>query len=107
MLPPIVDRITNRAADQEQSTQETQPPPPGDNGGPTLWQKMLEAAATSFASIFVVGVGFALTAYAYHKGYKYFVLKKMTNAFEPGDPVLELAAMGRKVPHDSPEAAAY
>ncbi|KAK1753042.1 hypothetical protein QBC47DRAFT_304132 [Echria macrotheca] len=68
---------------------------------------MLEAAATSFASIFVVGVGFALTAYVYHKGYKYFVLKKMTNAFEPGDPVLELAAMGRKVPHDSPDAAAY
>ncbi|KAK4447757.1 hypothetical protein QBC34DRAFT_408816 [Podospora aff. communis PSN243] len=69
--------------------------------------KMVEAAATSFASIAVLGAGFALTAYLYHKGYKYFVLKKMTNAFAPGDPVLELAAMGRQVPHDSPDAAAY
>jgi len=68
---------------------------------------MVEAAATSFASIAILGAGFALTAYLYHKGYKYFVLKKMMNAFEPGDPVLELAAMGRQVPHDSPEAAAY
>ena len=72
-----------------------------------MWQRMLEAAATSFASIFVLGAGFAFTAYAYHKGYKYFVLKKMTGAFEPGDPVLELAALGRQVPHDSPEAASY
>lgn len=30
--------------------------------------------------------------------YKYLVLKKMTKAFEPGDPVLELAALGRGVP---------
>lgn len=68
---------------------------------------MVESAATSFASIVVLGAGFALCAYGYHRAYKYFVLKKMTNAFAPGDPVLELAAMGRKVPHDSPEAAEY
>jgi len=93
--------------DVEQPSQEAPPPPPNQDGNPSLLAKMIEAAATSFASIFVLGAGFALTAYAYHKGYKYIVLKKMCNAFEPGDPVLELAAMGRKVPHDSPEAAAY
>ncbi|KAF5137200.1 hypothetical protein E5D57_000976 [Metarhizium anisopliae] len=30
------------------------------------------------------------------------VLKKMTRAFEPGDPVLELAAVGKDVPHSHP-----
>lgn len=85
----------------------SQEAPPQDPGPASLWQKMIEAAATSFASIAVLGAGFALTAYIYHKGYKYFVLKKMTNAFAPGDPVLELAAMGRQVPHDTPDAAAY
>ena len=30
--------------------------------------------------------------------YKYLVLKKMTNAFKPGDPVLELAALGQGTP---------
>ncbi|KAJ9145355.1 ATPase prokaryote [Pleurostoma richardsiae] len=58
---------------------------------------MVEAAATSFASIFVLGVGFALAGYGYHKFYKHLVLKKMGNAFEPGDPVLELAALGKGV----------
>lgn len=30
--------------------------------------------------------------------YKYLVLKKMTKAFEPGDPVLEIAALGKGTP---------
>ena len=30
--------------------------------------------------------------------YKYLVLKKMTRAFKPGDPVLELAALGKGIP---------
>ena len=59
---------------------------------------MVEAAATSFASILILGAGFALAGYAYHKSYKYFVLQKMSKAFEPGDPVLVLAAMGKDVP---------
>ncbi|KAK0725470.1 hypothetical protein B0H67DRAFT_480009 [Lasiosphaeris hirsuta] len=59
---------------------------------------MLEAAATSFASIIVLGAGFGIAAYSYHKSYKHLVLKKMANAFEPGDPVLELAAAGRGLP---------
>jgi hypothetical protein len=58
---------------------------------------MLEAAATSFASIIVLGIGFGLAGYAYHRAYKYFVLKKMANAFEPGDPVLDLAALSKRL----------
>lgn len=58
---------------------------------------MLESAATSFASVLVLAVGFASAAYAYHKLYKIGQLKKMANAFEPGDPVLDLAAMGKGI----------
>jgi hypothetical protein len=60
---------------------------------------MVESAATSFASIVVLGVGFALAGYVYHKSYKRLVLKKMANAFEPGDPVLELASIGKGLPY--------
>lgn len=60
-----------------------------------LVHRMTEAAATSFASILVLALGFALAGYAYHKSYKSIVLKKMANAFAPGDPVLDLAAMGK------------
>lgn len=54
---------------------------------PTLF-KMLEAAATTFASLAVLG----LAGYGYHKYYKRIVLKKIHKAFAPGDPVLEIAA---------------
>ncbi|KAI1966816.1 hypothetical protein LOZ58_000305 [Ophidiomyces ophidiicola] len=49
--------------------------------------RMFESAATTFASIAVLG----LAGYSYHKYYKYLVLEKMDNAFNPGDPVLEVA----------------
>ena len=39
-----------------------------------------------------------LAGYGYHRYYKYLVLQKMENAFKPGDPVLELAAMGKDLP---------
>ena len=65
----------------------------------SLGQKMLEAAATAFASIVVLGAGFALGGYAYHKFYKWVVLHKIEGAFKPGDPVLELAAMGKEIPN--------
>ncbi|GKT90320.1 ATPase prokaryote [Colletotrichum tofieldiae] len=65
---------------------------------------MLESAATSFASILVLAAGFAIAGYAYHKTYKRIVLKKMTRAFTPGDPVLELAAIGKEVPQNPAEA---
>ncbi|EON98893.1 hypothetical protein UCRPA7_5599 [Phaeoacremonium minimum UCRPA7] len=58
---------------------------------------MLEAAATSLASILVLAIGFGSAGYLYHKFYKHLVLKKMANAFEPGDPVLELAAFGKGI----------
>ncbi|KAH8708574.1 hypothetical protein GQ44DRAFT_830752 [Phaeosphaeriaceae sp. PMI808] len=58
----------------------------------TAW-KMFEAAATTGASIFILGcVGIGYTKY-----YKWNVLEKMENAFREGDPVLELAATGKEV----------
>ncbi|CZR57671.1 uncharacterized protein PAC_07560 [Phialocephala subalpina] len=65
---------------------------------PTLGSKMLESAATAFASILVLGTGFGLGGYFYHKFYKWLVLHKMEGAFEPGDPVLELASIGKQMP---------
>ena len=53
--------------------------------------KMFESAATTFASIAVLG----LAGYSYHRYYKHLVLQKIENAFKPGDPVLELAALGK------------
>lgn len=69
----------------------------GNGGEPSLGYKMLESAATSFASVLVLAVGFATAAYAYHRLYKVMQLRKMANAFEPGDPVLDLAAMGKGI----------
>ncbi|KAK7413188.1 hypothetical protein QQX98_007912 [Neonectria punicea] len=71
---------------------------PNYSSEPSLLHKMGESAATTFASILVLGLGFAAAGYLYHKSYKMLVLKKMTRAFEPGDPVLELAAIGKEVP---------
>ncbi|KAF9741931.1 hypothetical protein PMIN03_012598 [Paraphaeosphaeria minitans] len=72
----------------------------GDDGG--KWHKykgtafkMFEAAATTGASILVLGI----VGYSYTRYYKYNVLSKMENAFTPGDPVLELAAVGKEVPN--------
>ncbi|KAI1773115.1 hypothetical protein F4818DRAFT_443478 [Hypoxylon cercidicola] len=59
---------------------------------------MGEAAATTLASVLVLGIGFAGAGYAYHKSYKHLQLKKIENAFEPGDPVLVLAAVAKDVP---------
>ncbi|KAI5922999.1 hypothetical protein F4810DRAFT_701438 [Camillea tinctor] len=59
---------------------------------------MGEAAATTLASVVVLGTGFAMAGYVYHKSYKHLQLKKIQNAFEPGDPVLELAAFAKEVP---------
>ncbi|PSR79336.1 hypothetical protein BD289DRAFT_375599 [Coniella lustricola] len=68
---------------------------PRSSEEPSLGRKMLESAATSLASVLVLAVGFASAAYAYHRLYKILQLKKMANAFEPGDPVLDLAALGK------------
>ena len=58
---------------------------------------MLDASITAFASILVLGAGFALGGYAYHKFYKWLVIHKIEGAFKPGDPVLELAAIGKQM----------
>ncbi|KAL4924337.1 ATP-binding protein [Aspergillus undulatus] len=49
----------------------------------------MESAATTFASIAVLGIA----GFSYHKYYKYLILQKMENAFEPGDPALEVAGV--------------
>ena len=56
--------------------------------------RMFEAAATTAASIAVLGVA----GYAYHRYYKTLTLKKIQRAFEPGDPALELAALDKTSP---------
>ncbi|KAL3419734.1 hypothetical protein PVAG01_08232 [Phlyctema vagabunda] len=63
--------------------------------------KMLDGAATALASIVVVGTGFAAGGYMYHRFYKWLVIHKMEKAFQPGDPVLDLAAMGKQIPVNS------
>ncbi|KAI1325571.1 hypothetical protein F5Y16DRAFT_377640, partial [Xylariaceae sp. FL0255] len=65
---------------------------------PSVFVKMAESAAATFASVLVLAGGFAAAGYIYHKSYKHMQLKKIENAFEPGDPVLTLAAIGKEVP---------
>ncbi|KAI4222721.1 MAG: hypothetical protein LQ349_007583 [Xanthoria aureola] len=64
-----------------------------ESHGESTWRptllKMFESAATTMVSLIVLG----LAGYGYHKYYKYLVLQKVENAFKPGDPVLELAAL--------------
>lgn len=38
----------------------------------------------------------SLAGYGYHRYYKHLVLQKIENAFKPGDPALELAALSSK-----------
>lgn len=49
---------------------------------------MFESASTTFASLAVLGAA----GYGYHLYYKALVLRKISLAFDPGDPVLDLAA---------------
>ncbi|EFQ98104.1 hypothetical protein MGYG_01142 [Nannizzia gypsea CBS 118893] len=67
-----------------------------DNSLKATIMRMFESSATTFASIAVLGAA----GFSYHKYYKHLVLKKMDNAFEPGDPMLELA--GVKDPKQDP-----
>ncbi|KAL9091055.1 MAG: hypothetical protein Q9165_004982 [Trypethelium subeluteriae] len=54
---------------------------------------MFESALTTFASITILGA----VGYSYTRYYKWNVLRKMENAFTPGDPVLDLAARGKEM----------
>ncbi|KUI72040.1 hypothetical protein VM1G_07572 [Cytospora mali] len=87
--------------DTKQSSNESQSRNRSYDGEPSLRYKMLESAATSFASVLVLAIGFASAAYAYHKFYKKIQLTKMANAFAPGDPVLVLAAKGKGISHST------
>jgi hypothetical protein len=42
----------------------------------------------------------SLAGYSYHRYYKYLILDQINNAFEPGDPVLEVAGVtpGKEAP---------
>ncbi|ESZ97838.1 hypothetical protein SBOR_1783 [Sclerotinia borealis F-4128] len=75
------------------------------DGSLNLRAKMLEAAVTAFASLVVLGTGFGLGGYLYHRFYKWMVIHKMEIAFKPGDPVLDLAATTKQVPKKRTEAA--
>ena len=46
---------------------------------------------------------YRMAGYGYHRYYKYLILKKMKKAFDPGDPVLELAASGSEATTTIPE----
>ncbi|KAK8038056.1 hypothetical protein PG994_014823 [Apiospora phragmitis] len=87
---------SRRAQQQHQQQQQSQgnrhEQSRAQDAGPTLRAKMVESAMTTLGSVLVLGGGFALAAYVYHKSYKHLQLRKMANAFQPGDPVLELAA---------------
>ncbi|GAP90889.1 hypothetical protein SAMD00023353_5500740 [Rosellinia necatrix] len=73
-------------------------PPRHEDPPQSLLSRAVESATTTLASVLVLGLGFAGAGYAYHKAYKHVQLKKIENAFEPGDPVLELAAFGKEIP---------
>ncbi|KAI9785188.1 MAG: hypothetical protein M1839_000826 [Geoglossum umbratile] len=84
----------------------------GQSGGgwsSTLF-KMFESAATTFSSLVILGYetplwgcvqgltpsGISrLAGYGYHKYYKHLVLQKIEDAFKAGDPILDLATVGR------------
>ncbi|RDW86349.1 ATP-binding protein [Aspergillus mulundensis] len=80
---------------QDQVNQQDDGKGRGNDQDPNLRStilKMMEAAATTFASIAVLGIA----GFSYHKYYKYLILQKMENAFEPGDPALEVAGVDTK-----------
>jgi hypothetical protein len=88
--PNPVDDATEESAREESEKQDKH----------AKWKgtafKMFEAAATTGASILILG----LVGYSYTLYYKYMVLAKIENAFKPGDPVLDLAAHGKEVPKE-------
>ena len=56
--------------------------------------RIFESVASTFAGLSVL----ALAGYAYHRYYKSLVLRKIEIAFQPGDPVLELAERDGQLP---------
>lgn len=54
---------------------------------------MFESALTTAASITILGI----VGFSYTRWYKWNILQKMENAFKPGDPVLDLAAVSKGI----------
>ncbi|KAI1260266.1 hypothetical protein F5Y18DRAFT_259024 [Xylariaceae sp. FL1019] len=79
--------------------------PKRDDAPSSIMARAVESAVTTLASVLVLGLGFAGAGYVYHRSYKHVQLKKIENAFAPGDPVLTLAAVGKDIP--SPSAAEH
>lgn len=84
-VDPNVDPGPNQPEDDKGGKKEKKKKEPRIS--PTAW-KMFESAATTFASIAILG----LAGYSYHLYYKSMILRKMERAFTPGDPMLDLAA---------------
>ncbi|KAG5301473.1 AAA - ATPase domain-containing protein [Histoplasma ohiense] len=88
--PPVGPQNLNQDGPEEEGERERNHK--NEDPGPSLkttFLKMLESAATMFASIAVLGAA----GYSYHRYYKFLVLEKMDNAFNPGDPALEVAGV--------------
>lgn len=97
--PPRQQGFSSTRATQDSAPiPEPDRPPKCEDAAPSLLSKAVESAITTLASVLVLGVGFAGSGYVYHKSYKHIQLKKIENAFGPGDPVLELAALGKDIP---------
>ena len=81
--------IPGQDPDEEESPRDSksEKDPKASRMGPTFF-KVFETAATTFASIAVLG----LAGYSYHIYYKSLVLRKIEKAFAPGDPMLDLAS---------------
>ncbi|MCJ1336576.1 hypothetical protein MMC09_001853 [Bachmanniomyces sp. S44760] len=79
----------------EEKDSSSEPSRPSDGSWKATFMRMFESAATTFASLTILG----LAGYSYHRYYKHLVLSKMEHAFKPGDPVLELAALGHQTPN--------
>lgn len=66
------------------------------------WYRFLflgEASSSALLGILtLIRTQIRLAGYGYHRYYKYLVLQKVENAFKPGDPVLELAALEGQPP---------
>ncbi|KAI1821598.1 hypothetical protein F4861DRAFT_449835 [Xylaria intraflava] len=89
---------TRASRDPDPNPGSEAPPKRGD-AVRSLFSRAVESAITTLSSVLVLGAGFAVSGYVYHKFYKNLQLKKIENAFEPGDPVLELAARGKENQH--------
>ena len=91
--PSNPNTLVNQYSEGEQDNQSS---PNTKNDWKATAFKMFESAATTFASIALLG----LAGYSYHKYYKLLIIQKMENAFAPGDPVLDVSDIGKAPPPD-------